>query len=410
MALRNSRSLSPAQALLTRGLRAYLTGAADSAVQFLHQAINTDPTIHAGWTLLGEVYSRLLPNLSESDSLARDALARARRLDNDFSPTLLLLEENALRDGRINDALLLRDELRKAGADTTHEMSRQMMLRCVRDGPGAVDWIAALKQDELAVLSSGKILAGRAAQPGCAIAAFRTILKADSVTRNARWAAFLGLQSQLAAVRRSSEAANEFARKEVVDLPVRLAYLLVASAGGGFEREASAIADSSVVKYNQSSVPGLWHLGTWEARQKNVERVRQIAQVLKVKADSSGLRRDRLVRDAITARLRLLQGDSVAALRMLLSLTPSATRQQLAWSPWESLGPERIELAKLLFARGRLEEAFSVATQLDATEPLTYPLYLRESLTLRLRIAEAMKNAKLSADLRRRITALNWTG
>ena len=285
-----------------------------------------------------------------------------------------------------------------------------MMLRCVRDGPAAVDWAAALKLDEMSVLSSGKILAGRSAQPGCAIAVFRTIANADSVTLSARWAAFLGLQTQLAAVRRGSEAAKEFARREVVNLPLGLVYLLVASAGGGFESEASAVADSSAAKYDQSSVQKLWYLGTWEAHRKNVPRVRQIVQALTIKSDSSGLRRDRLVRDAITARLTLLEGDSATALRMFLSLSPSATRQQLAWNPLESLGPERIELAKLLFARGRLEEAFGVATQLDATEPLTYPLYLRESLTLRLRIAEAMKNARLSADLRRRITALNWSG
>ena len=409
-ALRHPRSLSPAQALLTRGLRAYLAGSADSAVQYLHEAIRRDSTIHAGWTLLGEVYSRLLPNVSSADSLARDALARARRADPDFAPTLLLLEENALRDGNTKDALILRGELRKAGADTTHEMSRQVMFRCVRDGPAAVDWSDALKRNEMVVLSSGKILAGRAAQPGCAIEIFRTIVKADSVTLNARWAAFLGLQSQLTAVHRDSEAAREFARREVADLPLRLAYLLVAAAGGGFEREASAVADSAAASYDRSSVPVLWHLATWEVRQKNLVRVRRIAQVLQRKADSSGSRRDRLMRDAIAARLRLLEGDSLTGLRMLRALSPSAPRQEIAWSPWESLGPERLQLAELLFARGNLEEAFGVATQLDATEPLTYPLYLRSSLALRLRIAEATKKAKLSANLRQRIADLDWSG
>jgi len=409
-ALRNSQALSPAQTLLTRGLRAYLTGSADSAVQYLRQAIGTDSTIHAGWTLLGEVYSRLLPNIPAADSLARDALARARRADHDFAPTLLLLEETALLDGNIKEAIVLRVELRKAGADTTHEMSRQMMFRCVRDGPSVVDWSAALKQDEMAVFSSGKILAARAAQPGCAIAIFQSIVKADSVALNTRWASFLALQSQLTAVQRNSGAAVEFSRKEVADLPVRMVYLLVASAGGGFEREATAIGDSAAATYDQASVPMLWHLATWEAHRKNLPRVRKIAQVLQRKADSSGSRGDRLVRVAITARLRLLQGDTLTALTMLRALSPTGTRDDLAWNPWESLGPERMELAELLFARGRLEEAFGVATQLDATEPTTYPLYQRASLTLRLKIAEAMKNPRLSAEYRRRIAALNWSG
>ena len=97
-------------------------------------------------------------------------------------------------------------------------------------------------------------------------------------------------------------------------------------------------------------------------------------------------------------------------MRLLQALRPSATRQQLSWEPSQSLGPERLELAQLLFNRGRLEEAFSVATQLDATEPTTYPLYQRPSLALRLKIAEAMKNPRLAADYRRRIAALSWNG
>jgi Tfp pilus assembly protein PilF len=409
-ALRNSQSLAPAQALLTRGLRAYLTGSADSAVQFLHQAISSDSTIHAGWTLLGEVYSRLLPNVSAPDSLARDALARARAADHDFSPTLLLLEERALLDGNIKEAMVLRDELRRAGADTTHQMSRQLMLRCVREGPAAVDWNSALKQNEVAVLATGKILGARAAQPGCAIPIFRRIVETDSVGSLSRWGAFLGLQSQLTAVGKSSEGAKEFGRKAWGDLPVKRMYLLVAAAGGGFEREATAFADSGATAYDRASPTALWHLATWEIHRKNLQRVRNIAQVIQRKADSSGSRGDRLLRDAVVARLRLLEGDSLAALRMLQALRPSGTRQQLAWEPAQSLGPERLELAQLLFSRGRLEEALSVATQLDATEPVTYPLYQRPSLALRLRIAEAMKNPRLAAENRRRIAALNWKG
>jgi Tfp pilus assembly protein PilF len=409
-ALRNTQSLSPSQVLLTRGLRAYLNGSADSAVQYLQQAISSDPTIHAGWTLLGEVYTRLLPNVPAADSLARDALARARSADHDFAPTLLLLEEKALLDGNVGEAMTLRNELRRAGADTTHEMSRRMMLRCVQNGPAAVDWGTALSQNEVAVLASGKILGGRAAQPGCAIAIFRKIVETDSVGLGSRWGAFLGLHSQLAAVGRSSEGAKEFGRKALVDWPVKRMYLLVAAAGGGFEREATAYADSVARVYDRSSPTALWHVATWEIHRKNLQRVRSIAQVIQLKADSSGSRGDRLLRDAVIARLRLLEGDSLTALRMLQALTPSGTRQQLAWEPAESLGPERLELAELLFSRGRLQEAYSVATRLDATEPVTYPLYQRASLALRLRIAEAMKNPRLAAENRRRIAALSWKG
>jgi tRNA A-37 threonylcarbamoyl transferase component Bud32 len=409
-ALRHPQSLSASQVLLIRGLRAYLSGAADSAVQLLRLAIARDSTIHAGWTLLGEVYTRLLPNVSAADSLARDALSRARRADPDFAPTLLLLEESALRDGNIRDAELLRNELKRAGADTTHKLSRGMMLRCVRDGPASVDWNSALEQDEMAVLSTAKILSARAAQPSCAIAIFRTLINADSVSRNARWQAFSGLLSQLTAVNRAGDARKEFASERLADLPLKLAYLMVAGAGGGFDREATAAADSLAANYDKASAPGLWYAATWEAKRKNVLRVRQIAQSLNRKVDSTRSRRDSLLREAVTARLQLLEGDSLAALRMLQSLSPSAPRAQIAWSPWESLGPERMQLAELLFARGRLKEALGIASQLDAAEPLTYPLYLRQSLLLRLRIAEAMNDPKMSMIYRRRLTDLIWNG
>jgi hypothetical protein len=186
--------------------------------------------------------------------------------------------------------------------------------------------------------------------------------------------------------------------------------LLLAGAGDGFEREATGIADSAVGRYGLSSVPSLWFLANWEIHRRDIRRVRSIADALRHKADSTGSRRDRLVRDAIVARLRLLEGDSVGALGALRALAPSAARQQLAWDPWESLGPERMEFANLLYGRGELNAAFAVATQLDATEPLVYPLYLRPSLILRLRIAETKREATLAAEYRRRIAQLDWPG
>jgi serine/threonine-protein kinase len=402
-ALRPAQSLSAAQVLLNQGLNAYLTGSADSAVRYLRQAISSDSLIHAGWTLLGEVYSRLLPNVASPDSLARHALSRARRADSDFAPTLLLLEEAALRDGNIDEALVLREELRKAGADTTHQLSREMMLSCVRDGAASVDWNAALVKDEMAVLSAGKLLAGAAAQPRCTVAIFRAVVHSPTATLNARWAAFLGLQAQLAATNQRAMAAAEFSRKEIADLPRPRAYLLMSAAGAGFEHEAASVADSVAREYHRASATALWFLGTWEAHRKNLPRVREIAEVLQRKADSSGLRRDQLIRDAIAARLTLVEGDSAGALKMLRALTPTGTRVELAWQPWESLGAERMELAKLLFARDSLQAALAVASQLDAAEPVIYPLYVRPSLVLRLRIAERLGQPRLAREYRRRL-------
>ncbi|HJP86558.1 MAG TPA: serine/threonine-protein kinase [Gemmatimonadaceae bacterium] len=408
IALRHPASMSPAQVLLAEGLHAYLTGSADSSVAYLRAALNRDSTIHAGWTLLGEVYSRLLPNDYRADSLARDALLRARKLDPDFAPTLLLLEERALRDGNVPEVMRLSAELKKAGADTTHAVSRELMLRCVRDGPPSVDWKGELQNDEMKVLSSAKILSGRAAQPECAIAIYSAILEADTVSLNTRWAAFLGLQSQLAAVQGDARARSAFHEKHAASLPLKVAYPLVAAATGNFEREASRVADSVAAAYDKASTPVLWTIATWEAHRGNASRLRAISQIIQRRAMDSHTRVDLLANRAVAARLKLAEGDSIAALQMLRNLTPNAKRAEIAWQPWESLGSERLTLAQLLFANGQLEEARRTATLLDATEPLAYPLYLRQSLMLRIHIAEAMNNRKLVDEYQTRLRQLSW--
>lgn len=407
VARRHIQTLSPAQAHLTRGLHAYVTGAADSAIFYLQRALSSDSTLHAAWALLGEVSSRLLPTHDRFDSLSRYALERARRTDNDFAPTLLLLEEVALRDGDVSTALRLREELRQAGADTTHATSRGLMLRCVRDGPGSIDWPAAVQRDENSVLVAAKTLSGRAAQSDCSIAAFRTLLNSAASTPNARWAALIGLQSLLVARNRSHEVTSVFASKGVSGLPVHQVYVLLAAAGAGFVPQASAIADTGAMSYRTRSSMTLWQLGSFEARVKNVGRVRQIAAILRHRADSTKSRRDVLLSNAVRGQLRLLDGDTLGAVRALRALVPTAPRGEIAWQPWESLGPERLLLAELLFARGQFAEARATAELLDATEPITYPLYLRRSLELRALSADRMNDSRAASQYRRRLAQLS---
>jgi serine/threonine protein kinase/tetratricopeptide (TPR) repeat protein len=406
LALKQVAVLSPAQSLLARGLHAYLTGAADSSVVYLRRALASDSALHEGWTLLGEVYLHMLPDASPADSLARYAFERARRADRDFAPTLLLLEEMALRAGDVKEANALGEELRKAGADTTHALSRELMLRCVRDGPGSIDWHAAVRRDERSVVSSAKLLAGGAAQPDCAIAAFRTLLEAEGVTVNSRWASLLGIETLFGATGRPAEARDVVTWKGTAGLPIGMIFLLVASAGSGFEHEAGVVADSMSTAYDRLSAPRLWAAGTWEAKRKNIARVRSIAAVLRRQADSSGSRTTQLLRRSIDARLTLLEGDSTGALQMLRALSPSAPRGDIAWQPWEALAPERMTLGELLFNTGDFAEAIRVASQFDAVEPISYPLYLRQSLELRRRAAEAMRNSPLSSIYGHRLSRL----
>ena len=91
---------------------------------------------------------------------------------------------------------------------------------------------------------------------------------------------------------------------------------------------------------------------------------------------------------------------------MFRALSPSAARGDIAWQPWEALAPERMTLAELLFNAGDFAGAMRVASQFDAVEPISYPLYLRQSLELRRRAADAMRNSPLSSTYRRRLSRL----
>ena len=407
VAIQRRAHLRVGQALLARGLANYLTGQPDSAVTRVQAALRSDPAVHGGWTLLGEIYLRGLAFEPSSDSLARYSLDQARREDPGFAPTLLLLEEIALREADIGSALRLRSELAAAGADTTHEFVRSIMLRCVQQGPGSVDWPSAILRDQNAVLFSGKILGGGAAQPPCAVAAFRSLLETSGTTVSTRYAALTGLLGLLAATGNAALAIDVLSWPGVVSINSKLPKLLGAAAGLPLEREAGPIADSASQSYSKLPSPVLWALGAWEFRSARLDRLAAIEGHLLKRADSTKARVDRLLASAINARVILLKNDSVGAIARLQDLRPSAQRSGIAWQPWESLGAERILLAELLLARHEDDGAYRVAALLDATEPLAYPLYLRRSLTLRLDVARRRGDLRRERELTARLRALN---
>lgn len=406
-ALRSRESLTPAQLMVTRGLAAYLDGAADSAVFHLRRALRVDSTVHAAWTLLGEVYSRLLPNEWAADSLARAALQRARHDDPDFAPTLLLLEEFALRDGDLSRAETLARELKFAGADTTHAQTRQIMHTCVRDGVTAVDWPAEAQRDHLAVLAAAKLLAGGATQSDCAATGFRAVLRIPTARYGTRFGAFIGLQAQLAATGRAAEAPSVLELEGVSSMDLRVPLLIVTTATSAFHRESRRFADSVAAHYPNSSTITLWLLSQYEAANRDSTRLNAIAQAVRRKADSSRSSQDDRLARSIEARRLLLRGDTSSAIAIFRTLRSSATRIEIGWYPWAALAPERMLLAQLLFSRGAFEEARQIATFIDATEPAPNPFYLRESLVLRADAADSLHQYGLRDRYRARLRRLS---
>jgi hypothetical protein len=93
-------------------------------------------------------------------------------------------------------------------------------------------------------------------------------------------------------------------------------------------------------------------------------------------------------------------------MKLLQELVPTTGRAALTWSPWESLGGERMLLAELRLARGEFAEAMRLARNFDAPAPIPYLIYLPASLTLRLRAARSLGDAGEVRQVRARLVAL----
>ena len=407
VALRNIDKLTPAQRMLARGMAAHLGGNADSAVAQLRLLTQTDPLLPEAWALLGEVYARSLTSVVPAESLARVSLQRARALDPDFAPALLLLEEMALREGDLREAERLKTGLDRAGADTTHSAGRDIMWRCVSKGPNAVRWADVARKDAASTLDAGRVLARQASQAACAKAALRSVLRDDSASFAQRHGAMRVLNGLLIATGDTAELRALLASPDAADLPKWQFHLLAAAAGQGFEKEAALEADSLRASHARMGAPDLWLVGSWAARAGNVPRLLEISRLIRTKADSSHARRDVLLARLIEARMILAQGDTVGAIDSLRAIKPNGPRRAIAWQASEGLGLERLLLADLLAARGRHAEALQVASQLDATEPVAYLLFLRPSLQLRERSAAAAGNEKLALHYRDKLRRLS---
>jgi tetratricopeptide (TPR) repeat protein len=410
VALARETLLPYRHAVFARGLRDYFAGSADSAVRHFREAIGLDSTWSEAWMALGEVYYHLLPMAAPLDSLAADAFERSRRADSTFTPPLLHLAEMALRRGDLAAADRLIAQVRRADPDSTLGNQLVLMSKCVRDGPGAVDWRQATRREAQEVVAVGKLLAVGGANPGCAQAAFRALLEADSTGPGERWAALVGLQSLLIASQRPQEVPQLLKSKGASDLPGSMLLLLDAGAGPGLDSEAETAAKSLGQDYRRLDAPLLWLLGTWEASQGKTERLAAIVAALGTKRDSSSSRRDSLMVRALESRLVLLRGDSTEALRRLTLLRPTAPSRDLEWQHWESLGGERILQAELLLSQRRFGEAMDVAAQIDSPQPLVYLLYLRPSLLLRERAAKGLGKSSLAAFYHARAQKLTLPG
>jgi len=413
LAVRNAARVPPKYRFFATGLLAYLEDQPDSAAASFRRAIAIDSGWTEAWMALGEVHYHFLLGGWDSDSLAEADFERARRLDPGFTPALYHLVEIAARRGWGPHPDSLYRALRAAGPEAEWLRKATLVVRCVRDGPDAVDWQRAARGPGDAsweVLVTGHALAK--ARPPCAERAFRAALDAaprESLTT--RWSALVGLQTELVAEGRSREA------RRLVDWGIdslhKAAYTLaLVDAIGGIGTDSEAAAGLRDLGGERADLRGrsprwLWWYGMWAWSRRDARLLERVAGLL---ADTMRVGRpdglDTMVYGAMAARLALLRADTARALALLAGLEPRGDMGTIGWEFSSPLPEERLLLARLLLARREYARALEVAGVFDASQALAYALYLPESLVIRLRCARALGRADLAERYRGRLVAL----
>jgi len=417
VALANAQVLSPRQREFAQGVHAFLTGRADSAVQRFRNAIALDPTAAEPWMGLGETYRHLIPTASSLDSLAEQAFEQVHELDSTFAPVLFHLVEYAVRHGDRDRAERLIEEYRRSSPDPDVLNTIELASGCVRGTLSAGRWRSAVERSPAQVFDAAQLLAvGGLRQPRCAESAWRALLDWDKTTGDLRsryqFGALLGLHGLLVAEGRDADVRALLESDTVFRASYRgQLYILGALAGAGFEREADAFAETARRTYRSSpdnlSSVALWFLGSWIAHRGGAAEAEEMSERILRNAPAGSPRRDSLLAASLRARATLARGDSAEALRQLRGLIPTATsHQDLVWDPWESLGGERLLLARLLLARGQAAGALDVAGGFDSPVPVSYLMYLPASLSVRVRAAEQLGDTRLAQAARARLAAL----
>ncbi|MBI3983060.1 MAG: protein kinase [Gemmatimonadetes bacterium] len=392
-----------------RGLQAYLTGEADSALVWLEQALKTQGEWEEAYTALGQLFHQLFPSRAPLDSLAEAAFTAALSVDSSFTPPMFHLLDIGLRRGDTRRARSLMERVRRADPDSTLERRATIMLECVERGPNDVDWEAYARSNMIALLSGAKALSVSGAQPTCGEAAFRAILAGDSAAY--RWGALLGLNGLMAAQGRTAEVTSLLDSAITAGTSQAL-WLYVLNAAAGLPVRARAAAMEAFARqrygdaYQGAGPHTAWLLGIWHAGFGSIEALARLHRDLENRAATTGSRLPRLLADALAGHLALARGDTADAIARLRSLRPNVPSDSLTWSLWESLPVERLKLARLLLARGEHAEALRVAAAFDHQQPIVYLPFLPASLALRLQAAQALGRSQLASTYRIRLLKL----
>ncbi|NJD20652.1 MAG: serine/threonine protein kinase [Gemmatimonadetes bacterium] len=410
LALLHPESLNPQRYHFARGLESFLDAQADSAVRHFEAAIALDRDWTEAWTGLGEVYTHLLPRRPPQDSLAKAAFARVYELSNHSAPALFHLVEFFIRDREMDRASTLLQEYRETDPDTVGYATRKLalMLRCAEEGPGSIDWRSQTLANVGGVLEAARSLGVGGTYPDCALAGFRAVVAHDtSANAASRYAAAVGLQSMLAATGRVEELRAFLDTTSVYRNSLRPHAIVDALAGVPLDGEAESEAQRLRDGIEDRRDSEVWYVGVWDARRGQPEDAHRLLSLLEARSQGGTQRGPTLMAASLSAHLALAGGDTASALELLDALTPNVRRGSLYY-PWESLGLERLLLARLLLEKGRYADAYREASAMDApgASNLIYPVFLPASLQIRRDASRALGDSRTADRMESRMQAL----
>jgi len=410
VALGHEESLTPRRYWFARGLEAYLAARADSAVLHFEQAIAIDEEWPEAWTGLGEVYTHLLPRKTPQDSLARDAFSRVNERTNSSAHALFHLVEFAIREGDLRSASSLMERYRAADPDTTGWglQKLDLMLRCAEGSASAIDWRDHVLKDALHVLEAARSMGVGGAYPDCAIAGFRGVLAHEISADGALlYPASVGLQSMLVATGRVGELTTLLDSDSPFGSTLRAHYIVDALAGVPVEVQAEAEAERLRSDISDLGSFEIWFLGIWDAHRGRLDEARALRDTLMERSAQTDGRRINLVGASLSGHVALAEGDTAEAIRIFDGLSPNVERGSLYY-PWESLGLERLLLARILLARGEYSDAYREATAFDSpgAANLIYPVFLSASLEIRSEAARRLGDHRTVEKMESRLNAL----
>ncbi len=408
--------LSPRDAAFARGYRAYLEGRADSALAAFHAALDSDPEMAVAWLQLGETWTHLLPKMGVPNDSALLAFREATRLDSLATNPLYHLIEILLRKGDVAGAAPLVDRFLRAGPEDRYAEEIRIAFDCLQQGPERVAWDSVANRNPFELMVASFLLSGGSVRPACAEAGYDALLRtdtsADVAAESRRFFEILGLQNLLLAEGRDDEAlarVDAFVARWGSGTTIYLLDAPYSAAFAGRARETAARdAERYGTDYRRFDFGnGLWELGIYELGRGNLDITAAIAGELRRRAARGDPGHDALLATSLEAYLTLARGDTARALGEFDALVPAfAPGDSLKYDEVMPLGAERLQLARLLAARGDYERAIDVANVFDSNWPVIHTLYLAPSLMLRADAADALGETGLATTFRARLDAL----